>query len=76
LSRDVLRVLRELADAGELELPGADDLKTIRPPSASGETHILLYGRRVAGRNVWVWYRATRTVVELVGATDAPTPPA
>jgi hypothetical protein len=41
LSREVLRVLRELAEAGELELPGADDLKTIRP-GASGEPHIHL----------------------------------
>jgi hypothetical protein len=75
VSRDMLGVLRALEGASELELPGADDLMTLRPPRKAGEPHTAIYGRRVSGRNIWVWYRATRSEVELVGATGAPVPP-
>ena len=74
-SRDILCVLRALEGSGELEIPGPDDLIALRSPRDAGEPHTAIYGRRVPGRSVWVWYRATRSFVELVGATGAPTPP-
>jgi hypothetical protein len=74
-SHDVLRVLRALEGAGELELPGPDDLMALQPPRTGGAPHTAIYGRRVPGRSFWVWYRATRSVVELVGATGSPIPP-
>ena len=73
--RDVLRVLRVLESADEQGLPATDDLMVLRPPASASAPHVAVYGRRIAGRNLWIWYQANRSHVELVGATRTPIPP-
>jgi hypothetical protein len=53
----------------EPELPSPLDTYASIPPVSSA------YARRVAGRNLWIWYRATDEVLSLVAiTTDPPVP--
>jgi hypothetical protein len=69
---DVGRVVRQLVDAEEL--PGPSDVSALVSMTDS-HLQAMLYGRRVPGRPLWVWYRSTDVQIELVGVTRARTPP-
>ncbi len=51
------------------ELPGVLDTAAAMPPTARALV------RRVAGRNLWLWYQATDDEIVLVTATRTPPVP-
>lgn len=51
------------------ELPGVLDVRAAIPPTSSA------YVRRVAGRNLWLWYRVDDEGVWLLNITAAPPVP-
>lgn len=53
VSRDVLRVLRALREA--TELPGPQDMSALIA-HADSQVQSFAHGRRVPGRDLWVWY--------------------
>jgi hypothetical protein len=55
-SREVLRVLRALREA--TELPGPHDVSALIA-RADSQVQSFAHGRRVPGRDLWVWYQAT-----------------
>ena len=63
----VARTVRTLADAAEL--PGPSDFEaTVRPIGRA-------WVRRVAGRNLWLWYRVRGDeIILLTVTTDPPEP--
>lgn len=65
-SRDVGRVVLDLCN--EAVLPGPNDVLNILPPKGEGEVSHAAYGRRVPGRNLWVWY-FTNGRLRIVGVT-------
>ena len=67
LSADVGRVVRELANARALPLPG--DVEALLPPVR--KAHV----RRVGERNLWLWYVATDERLTLVAVTEVPPVP-
>lgn len=68
LAREVGRHVRDLADARDL--PDATlDAEALIPP-----TH-RAYVRRVAGRNVWLWWRVDETELVMLLVTTSPPVP-
>ena len=61
------RTLRALLLAAEL--PGPADTRAVIPPTAEA------YVRRVAGQNVWLWYRFDGSEVVLLSVTTEPPVP-
>jgi hypothetical protein len=66
-SQAVFAAIRSLADADEL--PGPMDA---RAKFAPGYAHV----RRVAGQNLWIWYRFDEEHVDMVTLQDQPPIPA
>ncbi len=50
-------------------LPGLLDTSALVPPTTSA------FVRRVAGRNLWLWYRVTATELAMVTVTSSPPVP-
>jgi hypothetical protein len=65
----VARVLQAIVEAHEL--PEDDDVLTALP-SRLPDRYVLCHVRRVAKRNLWIWYQATERDVEFVDMTDQP----
>lgn len=68
-SRDVALALQAIVEAHEL--PEDGDLLTALP-SRLPDRYVLCHVRRVAKRNLWIWYQATEGDVEFVDMTDQP----
>jgi hypothetical protein len=68
-SRDVALALHAIVEAREL--PEDDDVLTALP-SRLPDRYVLCHVRRVAKRNLWIWYQATESDVEFVDMTDQP----
>ena len=66
-ARDIGRIVRALADANQL--PAPDDFQGIMPGADDAPVRTFAFARRVAGRNLWLWYQATAEEVTLVGLT-------
>jgi len=64
--RDVGRTARALSEANEL--PAPSDLRTLFALPGS-QVQVLVYGRRVSGRELWVWYQATSSELRLEALT-------
>jgi hypothetical protein len=65
--RAVAQTIAALADA--VALPGPGDSRVVVPPTHSA------FVRRVRGRNLWVWYRATDAEVAILALTPDPPVP-
>lgn len=63
------RLARAIASLESGLLPGPQDIEAPVPPT--GKAHV----RRVAGENLWLWYRATDERVFVVALTDHPPVP-
>ena len=79
VSREAGRLVRELAKADELPLPGDVEAPLPRTEGAlaqgsDGRQLLTAFVRRVKGRPLWVWYRVTSTLVQLVTVTKDPPP--
>lgn len=66
-ARAVARTVRALADA--TDLPGPSDFESAERPVGRA------WVRRVAGRNLWLWYRFTVGEVHLLTVTTEPPVP-
>jgi hypothetical protein len=52
-------------------LAGADDLRTMLPPAAPQGLSLMVYGARVAGTSLRLWYTATDEELVLRALTRA-----
>jgi hypothetical protein len=60
----IARTIRSLTDASEL--PGPADFEAVATPQGRA------WVRRIAGRNLWLWYRFNDDEVILVTVTTEP----
>jgi hypothetical protein len=67
ISRDVGRVVRALANADALPMPG--DPQGIRPGQCDAPVQTFAYAREVPGRNLWLWYQVSDDELTIVGLT-------
>jgi hypothetical protein len=66
-SRGISRVLRDLVSEDDLPAPG--DVRTLLAAEGS-QIQVFVHGRRVPGRNLWIWYRVTESEVRLEALTQ------
>ena len=63
------RTARTILSMEAAVLPGPQDIEAPVPPTGRA------YVRRVAGENLWVWYRATDDTLRVLALTDNPPVP-
>jgi hypothetical protein len=73
ISRDIGGVVRTLASEDALPAPG--DPQGIMPGQGAAPVQTFAYARKVAGRNLWVWYQVSGDEVRIVGLTRLLTEP-
>jgi hypothetical protein len=72
-SRALAATIVELCNAETLPAPG--DATTLLDPEDERGVAVLAHVRRLAGRNLWVWYRDAGNALEMLRITGEPPEP-